>query len=88
MSTKGKMIIDLLELGTMQEGSKSKKSSTRGLCPRTKRAMAIEDRLITLEMNHKGMQDRLDKMEKELKDEIAQAQRNTVSQIAERRLKR
>ncbi|KAL4366795.1 hypothetical protein GQ457_05G013470 [Hibiscus cannabinus] len=43
--------------------------------------MTTEDRLTSLEVNHKGMQDRLDKMEKDLKDEIAQAQRNTVSQI-------
>ncbi|KAL4339334.1 hypothetical protein GQ457_08G018580 [Hibiscus cannabinus] len=43
--------------------------------------MTIEDRLTTLEINHKGMQDRLNKMQKELKDEIAQAQRNTISQI-------
>ncbi|KAL4290404.1 hypothetical protein GQ457_14G017130 [Hibiscus cannabinus] len=44
--------------------------------------MATEDRLKALEMNHKDMQDRLDKLEKDLKDEIAQAQKDTVSEIA------
>ncbi|KAL4353444.1 hypothetical protein GQ457_06G008460 [Hibiscus cannabinus] len=43
--------------------------------------MVTEDRLKALEMNHKDMQDRLDKLEKDLKDEIAQTQKDTVSQI-------
>ncbi|KAL4319450.1 hypothetical protein GQ457_18G008080 [Hibiscus cannabinus] len=43
--------------------------------------MATEDILKALEMNHKDMEDRLDKLEKYLKDEIAQAQKDTVSQI-------
>ncbi|KAL4324891.1 hypothetical protein GQ457_11G032970 [Hibiscus cannabinus] len=44
--------------------------------------MNTEDRLSTLEANHKNTQDRLDKIEKDLKDEITQAQKSTVSQIA------
>ncbi|KAL4298390.1 hypothetical protein GQ457_12G001480 [Hibiscus cannabinus] len=44
--------------------------------------MATKDKSKALEMNHMDMQDRLDKLEKHLKDEIAQAQKDTVSQIA------
>ncbi|KAL4361259.1 hypothetical protein GQ457_04G014120 [Hibiscus cannabinus] len=44
--------------------------------------MNTEDRLSTLEANHKNTQDRLDKIEKDLKDEITQAHKSTVSQIA------
>ncbi|KAK8675047.1 hypothetical protein V6N13_033120 [Hibiscus sabdariffa] len=46
------------------------------------RTMNIEDRMATMETNHQVLQDKLEKLEKDLKEEITQAQQNTVSQIA------
>ncbi|KAL4362241.1 hypothetical protein GQ457_04G029550 [Hibiscus cannabinus] len=42
----------------------------------------MEARMTTMEANHQVLQDKFDKLEKDLKEEIAQAQRNTVGQIA------
>ncbi|KAK8696181.1 hypothetical protein V6N13_001318 [Hibiscus sabdariffa] len=42
----------------------------------------MEDRMATMETNHQILQDKFDKLEKDLKEEIAEAQRNTVGQIA------
>ncbi|KAK9025528.1 hypothetical protein V6N11_038392 [Hibiscus sabdariffa] len=44
--------------------------------------MNMEDRMATMETNHQVLQDKLEKLERDLKDEITQAQQNTVSQIA------
>ncbi|KAK8612720.1 hypothetical protein V6N13_092831 [Hibiscus sabdariffa] len=44
--------------------------------------MNMEVRMSTLETNHQAMQEKLDKLERDLKEEIAQSQRNTVGQIA------
>ncbi|KAK9029881.1 hypothetical protein V6N11_031323 [Hibiscus sabdariffa] len=46
------------------------------------RTMDMEARMTTMEDNHQVLQDKFDKLEKDLKEEIAQAQRNTVGQIA------
>ncbi|KAL4281108.1 hypothetical protein GQ457_03G036410 [Hibiscus cannabinus] len=44
--------------------------------------MDMEDRMATMETNHLVLQDKFEKFEKDLKEEIAQAQQNTVRQIA------
>ncbi|KAK8683846.1 hypothetical protein V6N13_039892 [Hibiscus sabdariffa] len=44
--------------------------------------MNMEDRMASMETNHQVLQDKLEKLEKDLKEEITQAQQNTVSQIA------
>ncbi|KAK8559959.1 hypothetical protein V6N12_012770 [Hibiscus sabdariffa] len=44
--------------------------------------MNMEDRMATMETNHQALQDKFEKLEKFLKEEIAQAQQNTVGQIA------
>ncbi|KAK8684177.1 hypothetical protein V6N13_040208 [Hibiscus sabdariffa] len=44
--------------------------------------MNMEDRMATMETNHQVLQDKFEKFEKDLKEEIAQAQQNTVRQIA------
>ncbi|KAL4273901.1 hypothetical protein GQ457_13G017450 [Hibiscus cannabinus] len=44
--------------------------------------MDMEARMTTMETNHQILQDKFEKLQKDLKEEIAQAQRNTVGQIA------
>ncbi|KAK9032831.1 hypothetical protein V6N11_017873 [Hibiscus sabdariffa] len=44
--------------------------------------MNMEDKMATMETNHQVLQDKLEKLEKDLKEEITQAQQNTVGQIA------
>ncbi|KAK8674974.1 hypothetical protein V6N13_033048 [Hibiscus sabdariffa] len=44
--------------------------------------MDMEARMTTMEANHQVLQDKFEKLEKDLKEKIAQAQRNTVGQIA------
>ena len=44
--------------------------------------MNREERIATMEANHASLQNKFEKLEMELKEEIAQAQRNTVGQIA------
>ncbi|KAK9015845.1 hypothetical protein V6N11_006937 [Hibiscus sabdariffa] len=44
--------------------------------------MDMEDRMATMETNHLVLRDKFEKFEKDLKEEIAQAQQNTVRQIA------
>ncbi|KAK8999936.1 hypothetical protein V6N11_082074 [Hibiscus sabdariffa] len=44
--------------------------------------MDMEARMTTMEANHQVLQDKFEKLEKDLKEEITQAQRNTVGQIA------
>ncbi|KAK8694474.1 hypothetical protein V6N13_072025 [Hibiscus sabdariffa] len=43
--------------------------------------MNMEDRMATIETNHHFLQDKFEKFEKDLKEEIAQAQQNTMGQI-------
>ncbi|KAK8604532.1 hypothetical protein V6N13_099471 [Hibiscus sabdariffa] len=44
--------------------------------------MNMEDRMATMETNYQVLQDRFEKLEKDLKEDIAEAQRNIVGQIA------
>ncbi|KAL4281781.1 hypothetical protein GQ457_03G020990 [Hibiscus cannabinus] len=44
--------------------------------------MNMEEKMTTMETNHHVLQEKLEKLEKDLKEEIAQAQQNIVGQIA------